>query len=315
MSYVFISYCRENQDTVNTLAQDIADYGHKVWLDRELAGGQAWWDQILAVIRECDVFLCALSPGSLDSPACKREYKYASSLGKPLLPVLIADGVSINLLPPELSQIQHVDYRHQTKLEAIGVLKALTGLPKSPPLPEPLPEPPPPPLSYLGGFMEQINSTNVLSFEEQAALVVKLKEQLICGEHREEVRKMLTQFKKRDDLFAKIAEEINAILAPRAREEPNINPFPDQKSAFVAPDQTKNIVAPQRKKWRFILKGLLALGGGFWLSIFSVNFLIINKILSDYNKTNIIAICVFWFVFAIVIWVFPSLVGRMFKRH
>lgn len=100
MSYVFISYCRENQDTVKALAQDIGGLGHKVWLDQELAGGHAWWDQILAVIRQCDVFLFALAPKSLDSAACKREYKYASALGKPALPVLVADGVSVNLLPP-----------------------------------------------------------------------------------------------------------------------------------------------------------------------------------------------------------------------
>ena len=75
MAYVFISYCRESQDIVEALAQDIVGLGHKVWLDRELAGGQAWWDQILGVIRECDVFLFALAPESLDSSACKREYQ------------------------------------------------------------------------------------------------------------------------------------------------------------------------------------------------------------------------------------------------
>lgn len=37
MSYIFISYCRENQETVTNLAQDIVSMGHKVWVDRELA--------------------------------------------------------------------------------------------------------------------------------------------------------------------------------------------------------------------------------------------------------------------------------------
>ena len=112
-----------------------------------------------------------------------------------MLPVLIAEGVSINLLPPELSIIQHADYRHQDKQEAIGVLKALSSLPKPPPLPEPLPEPPAPPLSYLGGIMEQIDTTNVLTFEAQAALVLKLKEQFSGVEHREEVQRLLARLK------------------------------------------------------------------------------------------------------------------------
>jgi hypothetical protein len=279
MSYIFISYCRENQETVTNLAQDIVSMGHKVWVDRELAGGRAWWDQILAVIRDCDVFLFALAPGSLDSPACKREYQYAASLGKPLLPVLIADGVSINL-PPELSKIQHVDYRHQGKQEAIAVLKALTGLPQPPPLPDPLPEPPPPPLSYLGGLMEQIDASNLLTFEEQAALVVKLKDQFSHGEYREEVRKLLEKFKKRDDLYARIANEIDALLAPPAEVGLNKEPLPDQTAAFATPNQIElesppkvEETSPQsvtrrgtdpHRKWQFAIVALVL---GFFLSV------------------------------------------------
>jgi hypothetical protein len=52
------------------------------------------------------VFVFLLDPKAPNSTACQREFGYAADLGKTILPILAADGVSTNLLPPELSQIQ-----------------------------------------------------------------------------------------------------------------------------------------------------------------------------------------------------------------
>src|SRR6185295_192497 len=175
MATVFISYCRESQDRARSLAQDFEALGHQAWIDQELTGGQAWWNRILAEIRRCDIFAFALEPESLNSPACKREYSYASSLGKSILPVLIADGVSTDLLPPALAQIQYVDYRKEDKTAFRALAKALTTLPPSLPIPDPMPDPPPAPISYLGGLREQVETSSTLSFDEQTGLVVRLK--------------------------------------------------------------------------------------------------------------------------------------------
>ncbi len=94
MVNIFISYSRKSETAVRALADDIEALGHEVWFDQDVSGGQAWWDQILASIRTCDVFVFALAPDSLNSKACEREYSYAADLGKPILPVLVADGVS-----------------------------------------------------------------------------------------------------------------------------------------------------------------------------------------------------------------------------
>lgn len=251
-----------------------------------MGGGQTWWDQILAVIRECDVFLFALAPESLDSAACKREYKYASALGKTVLPVLVAHGVPVNLLPPELSRIQHVDYSRQDKRAAMNVLKALNGLPKAPPLPAPLPEPPSPPLSYLGGLMEQIEAAGELTFKEQAALVLKLNEGLDEVKHREEVCTLLTRLKKRDDLYARIGTEIDGLLASNARGQPREKP-------------SSNISA--LAKWRSILMGLIALFGGLGASAGSVRVMIEIGLLERGSGTEAFA-SLLWPVCAIVIW-------------
>ena len=126
MSAICLSYSRQSKEIVRTLADDIEALGHTVWFDQELTGGQAWWDQILERVRDCEVFVFALAPEALNSTACKREYQYAADLGKPILPVLVAEGVSINLLPPALSAIQFVDYQEQDRNAAFRSEKPST---------------------------------------------------------------------------------------------------------------------------------------------------------------------------------------------
>ena len=82
-----------------------------MWQDQQIIGGQTWWDHILDQIRRCDVFVAALSRAALDSLACRREWEYAAALGKPVLPVLVAENVSTAQLPPVLAEKQYVDYR------------------------------------------------------------------------------------------------------------------------------------------------------------------------------------------------------------
>jgi hypothetical protein len=47
--------------------------GHEVRVDSELAGGQVWWDEICKQIRECSLFLLAVTPRLIRSDACGRE--------------------------------------------------------------------------------------------------------------------------------------------------------------------------------------------------------------------------------------------------
>lgn len=80
MTQVFISYGREDQEKVRSLAQDIEALGYQVWFDGDLTGGQAWWDCILSEIQNCDIFVFALAPASLDSLACKGDTNTRRSL-------------------------------------------------------------------------------------------------------------------------------------------------------------------------------------------------------------------------------------------
>lgn len=212
MAKIFISYNRESEPIARTLADEIEELGHTVWFDHELSGGQAWWDQILATIRDCSVFVFVLSPAGLNSTACKREYTYAAELGKPVLPVLVSDSVSINLLPPALSKIEYVDYRKQERKTALRLSRALSTVPPPGPLPDPLPKPPDAPISYLGSLTEQVDAPSNLNYQEQAALLADLRRSLRDSESSGDARTLLQKLRKRRDLLATIAEDIDEVL-------------------------------------------------------------------------------------------------------
>lgn len=212
MRRVFVSYSRNNLDAVTQLIKHMKDGGVDMWYDQALTGGQRWWDNILANIRECDIFVFALSPESWDSEACKSELGYVVQLGKPILPVLVSEGININLLSPPLSEIQITDYRRRDMEAAFAVLKAINLAPPAPALPEPLPTPPAVPVSYLSTLKDRIDCAEPLSPQDQITLLFELEEELTDGRSPSETRDLLLRLKRRDELLAKIASKIDAAL-------------------------------------------------------------------------------------------------------
>ena len=88
----FVSYSRRDAKAVEALHADIELAGLSAWFDREVEGGQLWWDVILERIRSCEIFVVALSPDSLASKACQAELAYAVALQRTLLPVMVRAG-------------------------------------------------------------------------------------------------------------------------------------------------------------------------------------------------------------------------------
>lgn len=219
MPNIFISYSRGSKAIAITLASDIEALGHTAWFDQEISGGGSWWDQILAQVRECDVFAFVLDPEALGSAACKREYGYAADLGKSILPILVSDQVSTDLLPPALSQIQFVDYRNRDRDAAFRLARALNALPAPGPLPDPLPPPPEAPISYLGSLIERVETTSTLSYEAQSVLVADLRRSIRDLGAADHTHRLLETLRKRRDLFATFAEEVDELLG-KSRESP-----------------------------------------------------------------------------------------------
>jgi hypothetical protein len=213
MAQIFISYNRRNLDAVKTLAHDLQETGNHVWFDQSLIGGQHWWDNILLGICKSDIFVFIITPESLESHACIQELTYASQLRKAILPILLSK-VDTDLLPRPLSEIHYVDYQRQDRQAAFTLIKSINSISLSTliPPPDPLPQPPPVPISYLNDLNEQINTTEILSFNDQHNLVSRLKEHLHEGRSPTEVFKLLICLKERRDLLARIDDEIDAML-------------------------------------------------------------------------------------------------------
>ena len=212
MRQVFVSYSRNNLEVVTQLIHDLQACGIDTWYDQSLTGGQRWWDNILSNIRERDFFIFALSPESLDSQACKCELDYVNRLNKHILPVLISEGININLLPSPLNEIQVTDYRRGDKEAVLALVKTIYTAPATPPLPDPLPTPPAVPISYLSNLKERIDSPEPLNSQTQITLLFELEEDLREGRSPAEIRDLLLRLKRRDDLLAKISTKIDAAL-------------------------------------------------------------------------------------------------------
>jgi hypothetical protein len=281
---IFISYSRSDGQEVKQIIEDFESLGYKVWFDKELSGGQSWWDRILSEIRNCDLFVFVLSAKSNNSTACNREYTYAFDLNKRILPILV-DDVSTNLLPPALTAIHFVDYRDKGRNSVLGLVKALNSLPEPSPPPDPLPPSPEVPISYLGNLKAEIETSQTLSFEDQSAILLKLKERLKNEAEEKDVYQLLRKFKQRDELYHRIAEQIDELLAGKSPERvsqpvqpggnPQAQPSPPQpkqaQTAFQAPPSRSN-PGPAQKEKSTDWVGVVGLIGAIFIPILGVGF-------------------------------------------
>lgn len=139
---LFISYAHDDQAAVEELI-GVLKTAHDVWYDRELIGGQVWWDTIIEEIRECGCFIIALTPKWQNSMYCAAEWTYAANLNKTIVPIRLDDRL---LLPGELNTLQHIKWDQSA---APALLRQVSAAMPSPPLPDPLPASPPCPLRPL----------------------------------------------------------------------------------------------------------------------------------------------------------------------
>jgi uncharacterized membrane protein (UPF0136 family) len=133
------------------------------------------------------------------------------ALGKPVLPALVAD-VSPNLLPPSIAALQLVDHRALNRESALQLGRALHGLPAAPVLPSPLPAAPSAPLSYLGTLSERVDSDEPLDLQAQSSLLIDIKRALRDPEYAADGLAVLQRFRRRRDLLAVMADELDELL-------------------------------------------------------------------------------------------------------
>jgi hypothetical protein len=217
---LFVSYRSVNRAEVNGLVQNLERMAFNVWYDQELTGAQRWWNNILHNIRECDVFLIALTEEYLDSEACRREYTYAHALNRYILPVKMGE-VNYGLLPLILQERQIIDFTQADKIAALThLVGSIQVLPPALPLPNPLPAEPDMPISPLASVKESIEK-QTLTQDEQYQILFRLKGYINNPPFAKDARALLEHLSRHPSLYAIVLHDIQDVLnppAPAARE-------------------------------------------------------------------------------------------------
>src|SRR5262249_28371848 len=112
--------------------------------------------------------------------------------------------------------------------------RAFSTVPPPAAIPDPLPVPPEAPLSYLGSLAAKLETTSLLTYEEQSVLVFDLRRGLRDPETADDTRSLLKTFRKRRDLLASIAEEIDELFKG----------LRETSSAQAAPPKLEQIAEP-----------------------------------------------------------------------
>ena len=96
---------------------------HDIWYDNRLHAGQLWWDEIQRRVEWCEGFVYLLSPDSVRSEYCQKEFELARARGKHIFPVLIQNRTQI---PDTLGALSCVDFSEGTTTEAVkSILNAI----------------------------------------------------------------------------------------------------------------------------------------------------------------------------------------------
>jgi hypothetical protein len=208
---IFVSYAKEDRPHIESIAARLRQLGHEPWYDQELRSGP-WWDQILAGIRGCELFIATISPAALSSRACLLERRYAADLQRTQLLLMIVP-VPHHLLPGDLAPLQIVDYTARDEAAAFRLFGELNTLRPSPPPPSPLPDAPRPPLSHLNRVRDRITGLP-MGAREQLEVVDELA-QTVRSRDPEEVaaaRELLVLLGARTDNFEATAHRIRGVL-------------------------------------------------------------------------------------------------------
>lgn len=129
LTKIFISYSHKDSNFATHLAANLKAQGLNVWIDRRLRPGRVWSDELQDAIDNCQVVLVILSPDSATSKWVHREYQYAQSQEKLVIPLLCR---TVPRVPIGLSDLQWIDFKEnydgglKDLLDTLGVQERAT---------------------------------------------------------------------------------------------------------------------------------------------------------------------------------------------
>ncbi len=211
---LFLSYSSHDRAAIEPLTTALRRARQQIWLDEDLGGGEAWWNEILEQIRSCEVFIVALSNHALESKPCQAELRYAKALERPILPVRIGPVDSMRANP--VGALQVIDYQNPSVDAGIQLVTAVHALAvQQRPLPSPLPDEPPVPFAYLMRLSTTLAEQD-LDPRQQAHLLTELKSGLEeDGDDptaRNDIARLLRMLRDRSDVTYRTRTEIEELL-------------------------------------------------------------------------------------------------------
>jgi outer membrane biosynthesis protein TonB len=108
--YIFVSYNHDDEEVVYRIISDLQQRGYRVWYDAGgISVGENFVKALADRIKNCEIFLCFLSPRYIDSPYCRRELNFALSNLKRTVPIKIENFTLPDVIKFELSGINWIN--------------------------------------------------------------------------------------------------------------------------------------------------------------------------------------------------------------
>ena len=115
---VFISYSREDADTMHKVEAGLQAAGLIIWTDRGIyPGSPSWKTEIEQAIRDAGCVVVLFSPSAVESRWVRAELDYADAQKKPIYPLLVR-GDQSNAVPFGFTSYQRIDLRDPHRLKS-----------------------------------------------------------------------------------------------------------------------------------------------------------------------------------------------------
>ncbi len=126
--HLFICYAHTEKQFVKELSDILQTLDYSPWYDKDILAGQNWETRLFDEIDKCDAFIYVLSPESISSKWCRKEFNRALKQRKPVIPLLLQTTLDFKD-SPQLKKYQYVEFTNGLTMEAFAQLaRALVHL-------------------------------------------------------------------------------------------------------------------------------------------------------------------------------------------
>jgi hypothetical protein len=118
--YVFVSYARDDRDSVMPVLQDLIDLDWRLWWDEEIPGGADWRSYLSRRIEQAALVLVFVSARSAQSRWVAEEIRLAHDFGRPFLSIRLDRSDLPEETKPILGRFQMIETSAADFCEQLG---------------------------------------------------------------------------------------------------------------------------------------------------------------------------------------------------